>query len=115
MYRRRDAGRNLHHDGEGRLDDFGPDGQLRDGDQLLPAVRRAAEVPGGQVRPRAVRAERLDGQSADPVREVDSGLHLPLAGREVPGAGVRGRTKPATRRCCVRPSRIRRSRCRSRR
>ncbi len=29
--------------------------------ELLPAVRRAAEVPGGQVRARALRAERLDG------------------------------------------------------
>ena len=74
--------------GEGRLDHFGPDGQLRDRHQLRAAVRRAAEILRRQVQPRAVRAERLDGQSAGALREVDHGLHLPLAGREVPGAGV---------------------------
>ena len=30
------------------------------------------------------------GNPTDPVRQVDHGLHLPLAGREVPGPGVRG-------------------------
>ena len=101
--RGRDAGRNLRHDGEGRLDDFGADGQLRDVDQLLPAVWRAAEVPGGQVRARAVRAERLDGQSADPVCEVDSGLYFPVAGGEVPwGPSMPGATKPASRPRCGR-------------
>ena len=84
MYEDGTPGRDLHHHGEGRLDDLGPDGQLRDGGQLQPAVRRAAEVLRGQVQPRAFRAERLDGQSAGAVCEVDHGLHLPLAGREVP-------------------------------
>ena len=55
------------------------------------------------------------GNPAGSVREVDHGLHLPLAGREVPGAGVRASTKRATRRCCGRPSPSRSRRCRSRR
>ena len=38
----------------------------------------------------AVRAERMDGESDSAVREVDHGLYLPLAGREVPGSRVRG-------------------------
>ena len=52
--RRRDAGRVVRHHGEGRLDHFGPDGQLRYGDELRAAIRRAAEVLRGQVQPRAV-------------------------------------------------------------
>ena len=64
-------------------------GQLRDLDQLLPPVRRAAEVPGCQVRPRAFRADGLDRQPADPLREVDPGLHLPLDGPEIHRTGVR--------------------------
>ena len=61
------------------------------------------QVPGGQVRARAFRAERLDGQSADPVREVDHGLHLPLAGREVPRSGICRDAKRA-RRLTLRPT-----------
>ena len=34
--------------------------------------------------------KRQDGEPADPVCQVDHGLHLPLAGSEVPGSGVRG-------------------------
>ena len=52
------------------------------------AVRRAVEVLRRQVQPRAVRAERLDRQSAGALREVDHGLHLPLDGREIPRAGI---------------------------
>ena len=40
------------------------------------------------------------GNPAGPVREVDHGLHFPLAGREVPGPGVRRRTRRASRRRC---------------
>ena len=43
------------------------------------------------------------GNPADSVREVDHGLHLPLAGREVPGPGVRGDAKRA-RRMTLRPT-----------
>ena len=45
--------------------------------------------------PRAFRAQRLDRQPADSLRQVHHGLHLPLAGREVPGPGVRRDAKPA--------------------
>jgi ribonucleoside-diphosphate reductase alpha chain len=88
--RRRRAGRDLHHHGEGRLDHFRPDGRVRHGHQLQPAVWRAGEIPGGQVRARALRAQRVDRQPADPLRQVHHGLHFPLAGRAVSGTGVRG-------------------------
>ena len=91
MYDDGTPGGDFRHDGEGRLDDFRPDGQLLDLDQLLPAVWRAAEIPGRQVRACAVRAERVDGESADSVCEVDSGLYFPVAGGEVPRRGVCGR------------------------
>ena len=87
--RRWRARRDLHHHGQGRLHHLGPDGRLRHGGQLQPAVRRAAQVPGGQVRARAFRAQRLDRQPADPLRQVDHGLHFPLAGGQVPGRRVR--------------------------
>ena len=64
MYEDGTPGRDLHRDGEGGLDHLRPDGQLRHGDQLQSAVRRAAEVPGGQVQPCPFRAERVYGQSA---------------------------------------------------
>ena len=45
--RRWRARRDLHHHGQGRLHDFRPDGRLRHRGELQPAIRRAAEVPGG--------------------------------------------------------------------
>ena len=54
-------------------------------------VRRAAQGPRQQVRPRPVRAERLHRQPGDPDRQVDRGLHLPLARVAVPA-------RPTTRR-----------------
>ena len=63
--RRRHARRTLHPHGERRFHNRRHHGQLRDLDQLLPPVRRAAEVPGCQVRTRAFRADGLDRQSAD--------------------------------------------------
>ena len=39
---------------------------------------------GQQVRPRAVRAQRLHRQPGDPDRQVPRGLHLPLDGQPVP-------------------------------
>ena len=47
-------------------------------------VRRAAQGPRQQVRPRPVRAERLHRQPGDPDRQVDRGLHLPVARVAVP-------------------------------
>ncbi len=94
--RRRDARRSVHLDGQGRLHHQRPDGQLRHQHQLRAAVRRAAEVLRRQVQPRAFRAERLDRQPAGALREVDHGLYFPLAGREVPGPGIRGER---SRRC----------------
>ena len=85
--RRRDAWRDLPDDGEGGLDDFGLCRRVRAGDLLRAAVRRAAAGAGGQVQPRAVRAVGDDEEPRDPVREVDRGLHLPVAGDEVPVAG----------------------------
>ena len=46
------------------------------------------------------------GNPADPVRQVHHGLHLPLAGREVPGSGIRGDARPA-RRMTLRPTETR--------
>jgi ribonucleoside-diphosphate reductase alpha chain len=79
LYEDGSAGRIVHHHGERRLDYFGPDGQLRDGGELRAAVWRAAEVFRRQVQSRAVRAERVDGESDGAVREVDHGLHFPVA------------------------------------
>ena len=67
-----------------------PDGHARDVDQPGAPVRRAAARPGQQVRPRAVRARRLHRQPGDPDRQVDRGLHLPLARLPLP-AGARTR------------------------
>ena len=66
--------------------------------------------PGQQVRPRPVRAERLHRQPGDPDRQVDRGLHLPVARVAVPvrrrqgeprpdrPLGGRGEPEPASRR-----------------
>src|SRR6185369_12532343 len=62
---------------------------VRDGGQLQPAIRRAAEVLRRQIQPRAVRTERLDRQREGAVREVHHGLYFPVDGREVPGRGGR--------------------------
>ena len=87
--RGRNAWRSVHLHGQGRLHHQRPDGQLRHQHQLRAAIRRAAEVFRRQVQPRSFRAERLDRQSAGALRQVDHGLHFPLAGREVPGPRVR--------------------------
>ena len=71
------------------------------GDLLRVAVRCAASSARRQVQPRAVRTERHDAQSGNPLREVDRRLHLPLAGDEIPvtgGAVPRRRQRPGTRR-----------------
>ena len=85
-----------------------PDGQLRHRHQLRAAVRRAAEVLRRQVQPRALRAERLDRQSARSLRQVDHGLHFPLAGRAGSWAPeYAGGEAGETPRRCAPPSPIR--------
>ena len=51
---------------------------------LRAAVRRAAAVPGRQVRAHALRAVGLHQESADSVRQVDRRLPVPMARVEVP-------------------------------
>ena len=82
--RERAAGRDLPGDGQGGLDHLGSHGRLRDGGLHRPAVRRAVADSGRQVQPHALRAVGLHRQPRDPDRQVDDGLHLPLAGLEVP-------------------------------
>ena len=73
------ARRDLPEDGQGRVHGLRPHGLLRDDRQRGAPVRRAAQGPRQQVRPRPVRAERLHRQPGDPDRQVDRGLHLPVA------------------------------------
>ena len=80
----RPARRDLPQDGQGGLDRLGPDGQLRDDDLGGAPVRRAAQGPRQQVRPRPVRAVGLHRQPGDPDRQVDHRLHLPLARLALP-------------------------------
>ncbi len=87
----RTAGRDLPEDGQGGVHGLGLDGLLRDHRQRGAPVRRAAPRSRQQVRPRPVRAERLHGQPGDPDREVDRGLHLPMARVAVPRPGRQGR------------------------
>ncbi len=84
---RRPARRDLPQDGQGGLDRVGPDGHPRDDDLGGAPVRRAAQGPRQQVRPRPVRAVGLHRQPGDPDRQVDRRLHLPLARLAVPVAG----------------------------
>ena len=87
----RQAGRDVHLDGEGRLGGQRTDGQLRHQRVDHAAVRRAAEGADQQVHPRALRAERVHQQPGDPDRQVGHGLHLPLDGPEVRRARRRRR------------------------
>ena len=57
-------------------------------------VRRAAQGPRQQVRPRPVRAVGLHRQPGDPDRQVDRGLHLPLARLALPVARGQGQPRP---------------------
>ncbi len=80
----RPAGRDLPQDGQGGLHGLRADGHPGHHDLGRAPVRRAAARPGQQVRPRPVRAERVHREPGDPDREVDRGLHLPLARIAVP-------------------------------
>ncbi len=90
----RPARRDLPEDGQGRVHGQRPDGLLRDHRLRGAPVRRAAQGPRQQVRPCPVRAERLHGQPGDPDREVDRGLHLPVARVAVPRRGRQGVARP---------------------
>ena len=48
------------------------------------AVRRAAAIPGRQIRAYALRAVGIQQESADSLRQVDRGLPVPLARLEIP-------------------------------
>ncbi len=86
----RAAGRDLPQDGQGGLDGQRPDGHAGDLGQPGAPVRRAAQGRRQQVRPRAVRAQRLHRQPGDPDREVARRLHLPVARLPVPADGRQG-------------------------
>ena len=89
--RGRPAGRDLPGDGQAGLHHLRPDGLPGHGHLDRPPVRGAAPDPGGQVQPHALRALGLHQAPGDPDRQVDHGLHLPLAGLEVPVAGRQDR------------------------
>jgi ribonucleoside-diphosphate reductase alpha chain len=97
-------GRDLRAHGQGRQRHRGAHGQLRDGGEPGAAARRAAADPGRQVQGHAVRAERLHRQPGDPDRDVDHGLHLPVAVDPVPGRRESDRAAPGCARGAARPA-----------
>ena len=117
LLRGRQAGRDLHHAGQGRLDPGRLRRRLRHRDLVLPAARRGAALPGGQVRPRPLRALRLHRQpgasrspsrssttssagwrwsscprksSLEQVAQPDNGTELEPDGAEAGPAGLEG-------------------------
>ena len=90
LYEDGTPGRAVHHHGQGRLHGRRHDGRLRHGHQPVPPVRRAAGGAGQEVLPPAVRAQRHDHQPRHPLRQEHRGLHLPLAGPDVPGGLPQG-------------------------
>ena len=90
--RGRQAGRDLRQHVQAGLDHLGPDGLVRDRDLIRAAVRRAAAIPGRQVRAHALRAVGLHQESADSLRQIDRRLPVPLDGVEVPR-----RSRPSAR------------------
>ncbi len=94
---RRHARRDLHHHGQGRLHRQRPDGQLRLRRLHRIAARRAAQAAVREVRPHPLRAQRLERQPGHRLRQVDHGLHLPLAPAALPhrtAAGTLRRPAP---------------------
>ena len=93
----RRARRTLHHHGERRIDRQRPDGQLRAGRLHRAATRRRAETVLREVRPHPLRTQRMERQSRHRLRQVDHGLHLPLAPTALPDrpAAVAVREPPA--------------------
>ena len=84
LYPDGEPGRALHHHGQGRLHGQRPDGQLRSGRLHRAATRRAPETVLRKVCPHPLRTQRLDQQSRHRLRQVDHGLHLPLAAVALP-------------------------------
>ena len=85
--RGRPAGRDLPEDGQGGVDHLRADGRLRDRGQRRAPVRRAAEGPGQQVQPPALRAGGVHDQPGSADGEEPGGLHLQVHGDEVPEQG----------------------------
>ena len=83
----RPARRDLPQDGQGGLHGLGTHGHPGHDHQRGAPVRRAAQGPGQQVQPRALRAGRVHRQPGDPDRQVDRGLHLPVARGTLPAEG----------------------------
>ena len=88
--RDRRAGRDLHPHGQGRFDHLGPHGQLRTAISLAFQHGVPLAAAGRQVHAHEVRPVGLHGEPRDPAGQLDHGLHLPLAGREVREGGARG-------------------------
>ena len=84
LYPERPAGRNLHHHGQGGFHRQRPDGCLRHRRLHRLAARRAAQTALRQIRAPALRAQRLEPERTHRLRQVDHGLHLPLAGNALP-------------------------------
>ncbi|MDZ7728425.1 MAG: adenosylcobalamin-dependent ribonucleoside-diphosphate reductase [Dehalococcoidia bacterium] len=87
--RGRHARRDLREREQAGVDGERPDGHGGDADELCAAVRRADHGAGDQDEELALRAERPDGEPADPDRVEHRGLRVPVAGAEV-CAGGRG-------------------------
>ncbi len=79
LYPNGDPGEALHHHGQRRIDGQRPDGQLRAGRVDRAAARSAVEAVLRKVRTHPLRTQRLERQSGHRLRQVDHGLHLPLA------------------------------------
>ena len=84
LYPNGEPGRAFHHHGQGRLHGQRPDGQLRSGRLHRAATWGAAETVTRKIRPHPLRAQRLDRQCRHRLRQVDHGLHLPLAAVALP-------------------------------
>ncbi len=66
------------------------DGGVRHRGERRPPVRRAAEGPGQQVQPHAVRAGRVHREPGRAHGQVHRGLHLPVPRQQVPQQGRAG-------------------------
>ncbi len=85
--RRRAAGRALHPDLQGGEHRRRDDGGVRHRGERGPPVRGAAEGPGQQVQPHALRAGRVHVQPGRAHGEEHRRLHLPVPGQQVPQQG----------------------------
>ena len=105
----RRAGRALRQDGQGRLNRLRPNGQLLADHIHRAAARCSAESALREVRAHALRAQRLVEPSGDRLRQVNRGLHLPLAAPAFSDwTAADALRQPATQ-VLARPGRCRRS------